>query len=112
MAGTRLDPPVEGSIEAALIAAGRGEELSLTDLRASRGATASGRALTGIRTQSAIIKTPLIEAFDAVVSSPTATTDEAFPRLASVGSGAVSAAGADTVGHPMAAGRSVEAFVR
>ncbi|ASO23123.1 erythromycin esterase [Actinoalloteichus hoggarensis] len=75
VADTRLVPPAEGSIEAALLAAGRGDEPTLTDLRPTADTATNGPALDGIRTQSALLRTPLAEAFDAVVCTPTATVD-------------------------------------
>jgi erythromycin esterase len=60
-------PP--GSIEAALLDAGLRDRAILTDLRPAPG------TLTSIRTQSALMHTPLGEAFDAVLSVPTVTRD-------------------------------------
>ncbi|GAA2415165.1 hypothetical protein GCM10010191_26630 [Actinomadura vinacea] len=67
---TPLAPPTAGSVEAALIDAGLGGAITLTDLRHARG-TASP---SGIRSQSAEMAMPVPEAFDAVLTTPTATT--------------------------------------
>lgn len=62
-----LPAPEPGSVEAALVDAGLGGEITLTDVR--------GSAFTGIRTQSAVLHTPIADAFDAVLSVPTVTRD-------------------------------------
>jgi erythromycin esterase len=72
---TRLAAPSAGSVEAAVIDAGYGADVTLTDLRASPHA-ADGRVLLDrIRTQSAELPTPVPEAYDAVLCVPTATAD-------------------------------------
>ncbi|XVQ08869.1 erythromycin esterase family protein [Spirillospora sp. CA-255316] len=71
---TPMDPPGPGSVEGALIDAGLGSGITLTDLRGTPRA-ADGSALPGsIRSQSAEMVTPVPEAFDAVLTAPTATT--------------------------------------
>lgn len=65
-----LPQPAPGSIEHALGEAGLAGEITLTDLR-----QAPAAGLDGIRTQSAVIRTPLPDAFDAVISTPTVTRD-------------------------------------
>ncbi|MEV0237057.1 erythromycin esterase family protein [Nonomuraea sp. NPDC050786] len=68
VAPVTLDAPPPGSVERALADAGLGGAVTLTDLRSST-------SLDRIRSQSAYVDTPLHEAFDAVMSAPTATTD-------------------------------------
>jgi erythromycin esterase len=68
------DPP-PGSIEAGLIDAGLGGVITLTDLHASQRDGQGQPLLTGIRTQSTSMRTPLPDAFDAVITSPTVTRD-------------------------------------
>ncbi|MER6002503.1 erythromycin esterase family protein [Nonomuraea angiospora] len=63
-----LDAPAPGSVEGALADAGLGGAVTLTDLR-------TGPPLDRIRSQSATVDTPLHQAFDAVVCTPTATAD-------------------------------------
>ncbi|MEU6784235.1 erythromycin esterase family protein [Nonomuraea angiospora] len=63
-----LDAPAPGSVEGALVDAGLGGAVTLTDLR-------TGPPLDRIRSQSATVDTPLRQAFDAVVCTPTATAD-------------------------------------
>jgi erythromycin esterase len=70
-----LPDPRLGSIEAALIDAGLHGRATLTDLRRAPRGPDGGELLTGIRTQTAIMHTPLGEAFDAVISVPTVTRD-------------------------------------
>ncbi|WP_258175182.1 erythromycin esterase family protein [Actinopolyspora mortivallis] len=65
----RLDTPEPGSVEAAVIDAGHGAEISLTSLR-----NAPSEGLDSIRTQSSSLSTPVPRAFDAVLTSPTTTT--------------------------------------
>jgi erythromycin esterase len=60
---TALDPPLPGSIEAALAGTG----LVLADLRAARGDTAGPDR---IRLDSGYLTTPVADAFDAVVHVP------------------------------------------
>ncbi|MEU4822811.1 erythromycin esterase family protein [Actinomadura sp. NPDC023710] len=66
---TALRPPEPGSIEAAFADAGLGP--SIADLRPAR-AHASGGP-DRIRIQSAYVETPVLHAFDAVVSTPSST---------------------------------------
>ncbi|GGM57854.1 hypothetical protein GCM10012275_31330 [Longimycelium tulufanense] len=76
VAPVNVATPEPGSVEAGLIDAGLGGDITLTNLRdAPRDATASV-ALNSIRTQSAAMVTPVPEAFDAVLSSPVANMDE------------------------------------
>ncbi|MEW1848209.1 hypothetical protein AB0392_60500 [Nonomuraea angiospora] len=63
-----LDAPAPGSVEGALVDAGLGGAVTLTDLRPAP-------PLDRIRSQSATVDTPLHQAFDAVVCTPTATAD-------------------------------------
>jgi erythromycin esterase len=70
-----LPDPHPGSIEAALIEAGLRDRATLTDLRRAPTGPDGSELLTGIRTQSAVMHTPLGEAFDAVLSTPTVTRD-------------------------------------
>ncbi|MFG1921882.1 erythromycin esterase family protein [Cryptosporangium sp. NPDC048952] len=64
-----LAAPQPGSVERALVDAGLGDSITLTDLRKSE------FTFTAIRSQSAVVDTDLHQAFDAVLSSPTATRD-------------------------------------
>jgi erythromycin esterase len=68
----RLDDPAPGSVEKALADAGLDGDITLTDLRSPDPAVAS---LERIRSQSATMDTPVLQAFDAILSAPTATTD-------------------------------------
>jgi erythromycin esterase len=71
---TPLAPPGPGSDEGALVDAGLGSGITLTDLRGAPRA-ADGSVLPGsVRSQSAEMVTPVPEAFDAVLTVPTATT--------------------------------------
>ncbi|RKT86050.1 erythromycin esterase [Saccharopolyspora antimicrobica] len=63
----QMPDPAPGSVEAALVDAGRGGQVTLTDLRGGP------EGLVGIRAQSENMPTPVVEAFDGVVSVPTAT---------------------------------------
>jgi erythromycin esterase len=65
-----LPAPEPGSVEAGLADAGLGDQVTLTSLRAP-----GAPPLDAIRTQSALMRTPLAEAFDAVLSVPSATRD-------------------------------------
>ncbi len=65
----RLDAPEPGSVEAAVIDAGYGTDISLTNLR-----NAPSEGLDRIRAQSSSLPTPVPQAFDAVLTSPTTTT--------------------------------------
>jgi erythromycin esterase len=71
-----LPDPGPGSIEAALTDAGLHGRATLTDLRRAPRGPDGGELLTGIRTQNAVMHTPLGEAFDAVISVPTVTRDD------------------------------------
>lgn len=73
---TPLDPPTAGSLEEALITAGFGAHVSYTDLRPLRDLQPGPHpAFDRIRAQSAELPTPVAEAFDAVMSVPTTTTE-------------------------------------
>lgn len=63
-----VDPPAPGSVEKALVDAGFGGAVTVTDVRAAEG-------LERIRSQSATMDVPVRETFDAVLSTPTATMD-------------------------------------
>ncbi|MGI5203947.1 erythromycin esterase family protein [Spirillospora sp. CA-108201] len=65
---TALQPPEQGSIEAAFADAGLGP--SITDLRQAR---AQGPGPDRIRIQSAYVETPVLDAFDAVITTPAST---------------------------------------
>ncbi|MEV0624110.1 erythromycin esterase family protein [Nonomuraea sp. NPDC050404] len=69
----RLDAPPAGSLERVLTDAGLGAEITLTDLRSSDPVVAS---LDRIRSQGSVLDGPVRETFDAVLCTPTATTDE------------------------------------
>ena len=73
---TPLPAPEAGSLEAALLACGRGEQLTLTDLRPGEGLPVLDR----LRTQSSYVHTKLPDAFDGAVTHPTITqqTDLGF----------------------------------
>ncbi|MFI9595949.1 erythromycin esterase family protein [Nonomuraea sp. NPDC052265] len=64
---TALQPPEPGSVEAAFAEAGLG--LSIADLRRAHAATGPDR----IRIQSAYVHTPVLEAFDGILNTPTST---------------------------------------
>lgn len=68
---TPLAPPTPDSVEGALVAAGLGDVITLTDLRPLRGAALPDR----IRSQSAEMMLPVADAFDGVLCSPTVTTE-------------------------------------
>ncbi|MES4902963.1 MULTISPECIES: erythromycin esterase family protein [unclassified Streptomyces] len=72
---TALQPPEPGSIEAAFADAGLG--LSIADLRQARhedpGSAGLAPGPDRIRIQSAYLHTPVVEAFDAVLSTPVST---------------------------------------
>ena len=76
---TRLADPGSGSVEAALGAAGLGDEATLTDLRRSPADAQGQPLLRRIRTQSAVQSLSVPDAFDAVLSVPTVTRDGAVP---------------------------------
>ncbi|MFF0622440.1 erythromycin esterase family protein [Streptomyces sp. NPDC004296] len=75
IAATALEPAEPGSIEAAFSDAGLG--LSIADLQQARPQTQGDAGLTPgpdrIRIQSAYLHTPVLEAFDAVLHTPTST---------------------------------------
>lgn len=77
VANTPLGPPSDGSIERALVDAGLGGRASYTDLRTLRSAdwTAGDWELNRIRAQSMELSLPLPDAFDAVLSVPSATPE-------------------------------------
>ncbi|WP_454199790.1 erythromycin esterase family protein [Nocardia sp. Marseille-Q1738] len=64
-----IAPPGPGSVEGALVDAGLGADITLTDLRPFAGGSFPDR----IRSQSAEMEMPVADAFDAVLSSPTVT---------------------------------------
>ncbi|MEW2359010.1 erythromycin esterase family protein [Spirillospora sp. NPDC029432] len=68
---TPVDPPGPGGVEGALIGAGLGEAITLTDLRPFAGGPFPGR----IRSQSAEMEMPVADAFDGVLCSPTVTPE-------------------------------------
>ncbi|MFE4371695.1 erythromycin esterase family protein [Streptomyces sp. NPDC056835] len=67
---TPLEPPAPGSIEAAF--ADTGLELAVADLRQARAENFSGP--DRIRMQSVYLHTPVIDAFDGILSTPASTT--------------------------------------
>ncbi|KZM70565.1 erythromycin esterase family protein [Nocardia terpenica] len=70
-----LAAPEPGTVEAALVGAGLGERITLTDVRPSP--RAEGRPLLdGILSQSTPMRMPVPDAFDAVLSVPTTTRDQ------------------------------------
>ena len=68
----QLERPVPGSVEATLIDADLGREISISNLRNFP----DDIELSSIRTQGATMETSITEAFDGVLCSPTATTDD------------------------------------
>ncbi|MEV4460570.1 erythromycin esterase family protein [Microbispora sp. NPDC049633] len=72
---TKLEPPEQGSAEAAFADAGLG--LSLADLRRARRDIPGDAGLAPgpdrIRIQSAYLHTPVLEAFDAILNVPAST---------------------------------------
>ncbi|AGZ42685.1 erythromycin esterase family protein [Actinoplanes friuliensis] len=64
-----LPTPPDGSIEKALVNAGLGTSITLTDLHVSTS------PFSHVRSQSAVMDTDLSRAFDVVLSSPAATRD-------------------------------------
>ena len=70
---TPLGPPEAGSVEAAALAAGL--EIALIDLRAAGQELSERQAPDRIRSQSAYVHTPLLQAFDGVLVVPTATIE-------------------------------------
>jgi erythromycin esterase len=71
----RVGEPETGSVEAAITSAGRGEVVSLLDVRGWHGEEAPLR----IRTQSSYMETPVAQAFDAIISMPAVTMDNSMP---------------------------------
>ena len=68
---TALQPPEPGSIEAAFADAGLG--LSIADLRQTRTEASGDPGPDRIRIQSAYLHTPVLNAFDAILNTPTST---------------------------------------
>ncbi|MFG6193559.1 erythromycin esterase family protein [Nonomuraea sp. JJY05] len=68
----KMAAPPEGSLERALAHAGFDAQITLTDLRSPDPAVTS---LERIRSQSAVMELPVAQTFDAVLCTPTATTD-------------------------------------
>ncbi|MCO5974748.1 erythromycin esterase family protein [Actinoallomurus soli] len=76
---TALEPPEPGSVEAAFADAGLG--LGLADLRRARRETPGASGPDRIRIQSAYVHTPVLDAFDGVLSTSTSTvTDGVRPK--------------------------------
>jgi erythromycin esterase len=73
VADTALGPPAQGSFEAAWLDAGVG--LGLADLRRARREVPNWQDVDRIRTQSAYMITPVLDAFDGVLTVPTATME-------------------------------------
>ncbi|MEU8305717.1 erythromycin esterase family protein [Actinomadura sp. NPDC048955] len=71
---TALQPPEPGSVEAAFAEAGLG--LSIADLGQIRAQESGGPGPDRIRIQSAYLETPVLDAFDAVISIPTSTVTD------------------------------------
>lgn len=76
IADAPLDAPEPGSVEAGLLAAGRGAELLAVDLRRARRELPTEALPDRIRAQSEFIRTPVVEAFDGVLVTPEVTTDD------------------------------------
>ncbi|GLY71739.1 erythromycin esterase family protein [Actinoallomurus iriomotensis] len=68
---TPLEPPEPGSVEAAFADAGLG--LAVADLRRARRELPGGTGPDRIRIQSAYVHTPVLEAFDGILSTSTST---------------------------------------
>jgi erythromycin esterase len=68
-----MDAPPAGSLEKALTDAGFGTDITLTGLRSADPAVTS---LDRIRSQSAVMDVAVAQTFDAVLCTPTATTDD------------------------------------
>jgi erythromycin esterase len=66
-----LQPPEPGSIEGAFADAGLG--LSIANLRQARTEAAGGPGPDRIRIQSAYVHTPVLDAFDGILNTPTST---------------------------------------
>ncbi|MFG2861708.1 erythromycin esterase family protein [Streptomyces sioyaensis] len=75
LADAQLEPAEFGSVEAALIDAGLGDGITLTDLRRSPRDAHGVPLLNRIRSQSSSLCAPIPEAFDAVLAVPTVTRD-------------------------------------
>ncbi|SCK17966.1 erythromycin esterase family protein [Streptomyces sp. WMMB 322] len=75
LADARLEDAGTGSVEAALVDAGAGDAITLTDLRPSPHDAERKPLLQRIRTQSSVLSTPVPEAFDAVLAVPEVTRD-------------------------------------
>lgn len=75
LADAQLEPAEFGSVEAALIDAGLGDGITLTDLRRSPRDVHGVPLLNRIRSQSSSLCAPIPEAFDAVLAVPTVTRD-------------------------------------
>ncbi|MFC5748523.1 erythromycin esterase family protein [Actinomadura rugatobispora] len=71
---TAAAPARPGSVEGALLDAGLGSAITLTGLRHAPRAADGDALLGGIRSQSSEMVTPVPEAFDAVLTVPSATT--------------------------------------
>ncbi|MFD7666671.1 erythromycin esterase family protein [Streptomyces sp. NPDC059788] len=73
---TALGAPEPGSVEAAFVAAGLGSDIALAGLRAHRG-TEPGEAAEAapdrIRMHSGYLRTPVVDAFDGLLSVPATT---------------------------------------
>ncbi|MEV5748438.1 erythromycin esterase family protein [Actinoallomurus sp. NPDC052308] len=78
---TALEPPEQGSVEAAFAEAGLG--LSIADLRRARPDAPGGAGPDRVRLQSAYLHTPVIDAFDAVLNTSTSTVIDDVRREAS-----------------------------
>ncbi|MEV0662657.1 erythromycin esterase family protein [Actinomadura luteofluorescens] len=68
---TALQPPEPGSVEAAFAEAGLG--LSIADLSRFRTRGSGDHGPDRVRIQSTYVETPVLDAFDAVISTPTST---------------------------------------
>lgn len=75
LAEAQLGPPEPGSVEAALIDAGLGDGITLTDLLRSPRDAQGAPLLHRIRMQSSVQRVPIPAAFDAVLAVPTVTRD-------------------------------------
>ncbi|MFF1693778.1 erythromycin esterase family protein [Streptomyces sp. NPDC058257] len=75
IADTPLGPPEPGSIEAAFLDTGVG--LGMADLRRARAENVSGP--DRIRLQSVYVHTPVLDAFDGVLSTPASTVADIAP---------------------------------
>ncbi|MGW6207640.1 erythromycin esterase family protein [Streptomyces sp. NPDC055089] len=80
---TALAPPEPGSIEAAFADAGLG--LGMADLRRAR-AESSGGGPGRMRMQSTYLHTPVLEAFDALVTTPVSTITDLSGAMTKPGS--------------------------